>query len=133
MKHFTLTLVLLLLTLPALADAYGKALADPAAEARAVAIGDQLRCVVCQSESINDSQASMARDLRQLVREKIEDGWSDQQILDFARARYGDFILLKPPVQTNTSLLWLSPMLFAIMAGGVGVAYFRRTPKKERS
>lgn len=126
MKQFVLVLSLLLIGFPVHASSYTQPLTDPASEARAVAIGDRLRCVVCQSESINDSAASMAGDLRQLVREKIEAGWSDQQIFDFARARYGDFILLSPPVQTNTSLLWLSPMIFMILAALAGYAYFRR-------
>jgi cytochrome c-type biogenesis protein CcmH len=85
------------------------ALSDPALETRAVALGEQLRCVVCQSESINDSQADMARDMRLLVRDKIRQGWSDNQILDFARTRYGDFILLNPPLQMNTYVLWALP------------------------
>jgi cytochrome c-type biogenesis protein CcmH len=116
---------------PALAASQGEPLADPAAEARAVAIGNRLRCVVCQSESINDSQADMARDLRHLVRDKIQAGWSDRQIFDYARARYGDFILLSPPLQANTSLLWLSPLLFAVLAALAGFAFFRRRSQGE--
>jgi len=90
-------------------------LPDAVLEARAIAIGDEVRCVVCQSSSINDSQADMAADLRKLVREKIAMGWSDPQILDFLRVRYGDFILLKPPIQPNTYLLWILPALFLAM------------------
>ncbi len=93
------------------------ALDDPAQEARAKAIGDELRCVVCQSQSINDSQAEMARNMREMVRDKISAGWSDQQIYDYVRSRYGDFILLKPPVQMNTLLLWLWPVLLMGLAG----------------
>ena len=116
-------LFLVLLALPALAD---DALPDAGQEARAAAIGEQLRCVVCQSESINDSQADMARDMRLLVRDKITEGWSDQQILDFARARYGDFILLKPPVQMNTYALWGLPLVFLAIAGGLVSLLFRK-------
>ena len=126
LRRIACLICLLLIALPVFAATGGGALADPAAEARAMAIGDRLRCVVCQSESINDSQASMASDLRLLVREKIQAGWSDQQIIDYARSRYGDFILLSPPLQANTSLLWLSPLLFAVLAVLAGAAFFRR-------
>lgn len=98
-------------------------LANPAEEQRAVALGNLFRCVVCQSESINDSQADMARDLRQLVRDKIHAGWSDQQVIDYVRQRYGDFILLNPPVQQNTWLLWGAPVLFLAIAG-IGSFFF---------
>jgi len=94
---------------------------DPAIEARARILGDELRCVVCQSSSINDSQADMARDMRQLVRDKIEAGWSDQQILNYMQKRYGDFILLRPPLQANTWILWLAPWLFGLLAAGIGI------------
>jgi len=120
-------LAFLLCTLPAFAD---DALPNPQEEARAVAVGEELRCVVCQSESINDSQADMARDMRLLVREKIHQGWSDQQIFDFARARYGDFILLRPPVQTNTYMLWALPILFLTFAGCLILPLFRKRKEK---
>lgn len=92
-------------------------LPDPGQEARAVALGAELRCVVCQSESINDSQADMARDMRLLVRDKISQGWTNAQITDFIRARYGDFILLRPPFQPNTYLLWGGPLVVLVAAG----------------
>ena len=102
-------------------------LTDPAQEARAMTLGNEIRCVVCQSQSINDSQADMAYDLRQLVRDKISAGWNDRHILDYVRARYGDFILLNPPFQTNTFLLWFSPLFFIGAAAiGAGVFAFRR-------
>jgi len=119
--------VFLLLSCAALAD---DGLADPKLEARALALGEELRCVVCQSESINSSQADMARDMRLLVREKISEGWSDRKILDFAQARYGDFILLKPPVQTNTYVLWALPLLFLMIAGFIVKALFARKKNK---
>ena len=77
-----------------------------------------MRCLVCQGESIDESSATLAADLRQLVREQIAAGKSDQQIKDFLVARYGDFILMKPPVQADTWLLWLAPFL-VLGAGGV--------------
>ena len=94
-----------------------------------MALGNTFRCVVCQSESINDSQADMARDLRQLVRDKIHAGWTDQQVTDYVRTRYGDFILLKPPVQSNTLLLWGAPAVFLGLAGIGLFMTFRRGRK----
>lgn len=112
------------------AKAVETALPDPAMEQRAVALGNMFRCVVCQSESINDSQADMARDLRQLVRDKIRSGWSDQQVIGYVRQRYGDFILLNPPVQENTLLLWGAPALFLLIAAS-GACFFILRHRKE--
>ncbi len=98
----------------------GEALADPALEARAVELGSQLRCLVCQSESINDSPASLAKDLRKLVRTKLQDGMGNEAILDYIHQRYGDFVLLKPPVKAATLPLWAAP--WAIL--GVGFLIF---------
>ncbi|MCS6931859.1 MAG: cytochrome c-type biogenesis protein CcmH [Acetobacteraceae bacterium] len=92
-------------------------LPDPAQEARARAIGRELRCLVCQNESIEDSNADLARDLRLLVRERIRAGDSDAEVIAFLRARYGDFVLLRPPFTAATAALWLSPAL--ALAGGV--------------
>jgi len=96
-------------------------LKDPAQEARARAIGQELRCLVCQNQSIDDSDATLARDLRVIVRERITAGDSDQQVLDFVTARYGNYVLLKPPFQSNTYLLWFLP--FTLMALGLGLAF----------
>ena len=87
---------------------------DPAMEARARNLQRQLRCLVCQGESIDESGATLAADLRHLVRQQIADGQSDQQIKDFLVARYGDFILMKPPLQPDTWLLWLAPFLVLV-------------------
>lgn len=95
-------------------------LADPALEARARSISREIRCVVCQSESIDDSNAPLARDLRLLVRERIVAGDTDEEVSDFLVARYGDYVLLKPRVQTNTLLLWAAP-LAAAAAGAAGL------------
>lgn len=84
-------------------------LKDPVLEARARALSKQLRCMVCQNESIDDSDAPLAHDLRVLVRERIKDGDTDQQVLDFLVARYGEFVLLKPPLSWNTVALWGVP------------------------
>jgi len=84
-------------------------LADPVLEARARALSKELRCMVCQNESIDDSGAPLAHDLRVLVRERIKAGDSDQQVLDFLVARYGEFVLLKPPLSWHTVALWGLP------------------------
>ena len=99
----------------------GETFSDPALESRARHLQRQLRCLVCQGESIDESNATLAADLRRLVREQIAAGKSDEQIQDFLLARYGDFILLKPPVRPYTWLLWLAP--FLVLAGAGGVAW----------
>ena len=97
-------------------------LKDAALEARARSLSQQLRCLVCQNQSIDDSDAPLARDLRVLVRERLTAGDTDAQAMDFIVARYGTFVLLKPPVQSNTLLLWLMPLLLLAVA----VVGFRR-------
>ena len=92
---------------------------DPALEARARAIGKQLRCVVCQNQSIDDSNAELAQDFRRIVRERLAAGDSDAQVLGFMTDRYGDFVLLKPPVTTGTVVLWAGP--FAVLVIGAGL------------
>jgi cytochrome c-type biogenesis protein CcmH len=104
-----------------------EALKDPAQEARARALFKQLRCLVCQNQSIDDSDAGLARDLRIIVRERIHAGQSDPEIIAFLTARYGDFVLLKPPVKTSTLALWLTPfVLLLVGVGGIAVALRRR-------
>ncbi len=95
----------------------GEQLADPALEERAREISAGLRCLVCQNQSIDDSDAPLARDLRLLVRQRLEAGDSDQGVRDYLVARYGHFILLKPPFEVGTLLLWLTPAL-VLLAGG---------------
>ena len=91
-------------------------LQDPKLEGRAREISQRLRCVVCQNQSIDDSSAPLAKDLRVLVRERLTAGDSDSQAIAFIVARYGNFVLLKPPMQFNTLLLWLGPLLLAGLA-----------------
>jgi cytochrome c-type biogenesis protein CcmH len=125
MKPLLLALLLLFLAPMAHAVQPGEELADPALEARARAISAELRCLVCQNESIDQSDADLAHDLRVLIRERLKAGDSDQQVRDFLVRRYGDFILLKPPVKPVTYLLWFGP--FGLLAlGGIAVAVFRR-------
>jgi cytochrome c-type biogenesis protein CcmH len=95
-------------------------LADPIKEARARELSKELRCMVCQNQSIDDSDAPLARDLRLLVRERISAGDTDSQVIDFLVARYGEFVLLKPRFNPHTVLLWLLPPL-ALMGGGIAL------------
>lgn len=94
-------------------------------EARAVDIGHQLRCVVCQNQSIEESDASLAEDMRRLVRARLEAGDSNEDILNFMQERYGDFVLLKPPVQSNTYVLWFAPFT-AVFVGLIWFGLSRR-------
>jgi len=91
-------------------------LADPALEARARSISAELRCLVCQNQSIDDSNAPLARDLRLLVRERLKANDTDEQVRDYIVERYGDFVLLKPPMNAETLLLWLTPILVLLGA-----------------
>lgn len=113
-------IALLLMMVPALA-AVPETFPDPAMEARARHLQRQLRCLVCQGESIDDSSSPFADDVRHLVRQQMASGKSDQEIEDFLVARYGDFILMKPPLQPDTWLLWLAP--FGVLAAAGGVAW----------
>jgi cytochrome c-type biogenesis protein CcmH len=110
-------LIGLLSPAPLLAVQPDEMLSNPVQEARARALSRELRCMVCQNESIDDSEAPLAHDLRVLVRERIKAGDSDAQIIDFLVARYGEFVLLKPRLSWHTALLWgLPPVL--LLAGG---------------
>jgi cytochrome c-type biogenesis protein CcmH len=128
-------IVAALLSLVALAPAYAvrpdEMLADPTLEGRARAISAELRCMVCQNQSIDDSDAPLARDLRILVRERLKEGDSDSAIRAFLTARYGDFILLKPPLKFETVLLWLGPGLVLLI--GVLVIFMRRATDHRRA
>ncbi|HVO13710.1 MAG TPA: cytochrome c-type biogenesis protein [Alphaproteobacteria bacterium] len=100
----------------------GEMLKDPALEARARAITKSLRCLVCQNQSIDDSNADLARDLRLLVRQRLSAGDSDREVVDYVVSRYGDFVLLKPPLNAETLLLWFGPAL--VLAGAAAGAWF---------
>jgi cytochrome c-type biogenesis protein CcmH len=102
---------------PALALTPDELLKDPALEHRAREISAQLRCLVCQNQSIDDSDAPLAKDLRTLVREQLVQGKSDGEIMDFVVSRYGDYVLLKPPFSTSTLLLWGTPFAVLLIAG----------------
>ena len=100
---------------------YVAPLADPVLEARAKGLQKELRCLVCQGQSIDESNAPLATDLRRLIREQIQNGMTDEQIKDFLVARYGIFILMQPPVRSDTYFLWFGPALL-ILAGGAAIA-----------
>ena len=104
-------------------------MADPAKEARARNLSRELRCMVCQNQSIDDSEAPLARDIRLLVRERIAAGDSDAQVLNFLVARYGEFVLLKPRFERQTLMLWLGPPLVLFGGGAALWMYTRRRAK----
>lgn len=109
-------------------------LPDPALEARARAISEGLRCLVCQNQSIDDSEAPLAKDLRLLVRERLKAGDSDQEIVDFIVARYGEFVLLKPRFEPHTLLLWLAtPAVFLAAILLIASAHRRRKSAQEQT
>jgi cytochrome c-type biogenesis protein CcmH len=115
---------------PAAAVEPAERLSDPALEARARVLSRELRCLVCQNQSIDDSNADLAHDLRVLLRQRLVAGDTDQQVLDYVAARYGTFVLLDPPFQPATYLLWLTPPLLVLAAGGVLAIRSRRRPDR---
>ena len=125
MRALRLALLAVIVAAPAWAVQPSEMLKDPALEARARTLSAELRCLVCQNESIDDSDADLAHDIRALVRERIVKGESNAEIRAFLVSRYGDFILLKPPFETSTLLLWFSaPLVFA--AGALGIWFASR-------
>lgn len=120
-----LTALLAALSLAAASDPADR-LPDPGQEARARALFQEIRCLVCQNESIDDSEADLARDLRQIVREQIRAGRSDREIRAFLVARYGQFVLLKPPFDAGNLALWLGPFAIVLLGGGLLAARLRR-------
>lgn len=122
--RFALALLLFLTAAPALAVQPDEVMADPVMEARARDISRQLRCLVCQGEAIDESNAELAADLRRLVRARLDAGDSDGEVLAYIQQRYGDYVLMRPPLGARTLVLWLSP--FALLALG-GYIVWRRT------
>jgi cytochrome c-type biogenesis protein CcmH len=125
----TLALVALavsLLAAPAFAVQPDEILADPVLESRARTLSQELRCMVCQNQSIDDSDAPLAKDLRVLVRERLTAGDSDGQVIDFLVARYGEFVLLKPRLSWHTALLWLAPFTVFLLGAWGLIAWRRR-------
>ena len=126
MIRIVFALMLMLFSVQAaLAVLPSEMLANPQQEARARSISSNLRCLVCQNQTIDDSSADLARDLRLIVRERIVAGDSDAQVMEYVVARYGNYVLLKPPFQMDTALLWLLPFAALIMALAVAYATLR--------
>jgi cytochrome c-type biogenesis protein CcmH len=126
MRHLLVIALLTLLAVPrAAAVQPDEILSDPALETRARALSKELRCMVCQNQSIDDSDAPLAHDLRMLVRERLQAGESDQQVIDFLVARYGEFVLLRPQFSWRTALLWFGPAMILII-GAYGVLVLAR-------
>jgi cytochrome c-type biogenesis protein CcmH len=124
-------LILLFCLLPTFSHA-GEAkdlAADPVLEKRMIGLAENLRCLVCQNESLASSHAELAEDLRREVREQMAQGKSDQEIIDYLVARYGDFVLYKPPVKSYTVLLWFGP--FAMLLIGAGVLVFQLRKRRK--
>jgi cytochrome c-type biogenesis protein CcmH len=134
MRWLFLIVLFTLTTVPAFAVEPDEMLSDPALEVRARALSKELRCMVCQNQSIDDSEAPLARDLRILVRERLQAGDSDWQVIDFLVARYGEFVLLRPRFSWHTALLWFGPATMLIVgACGVFVLARRYRPNFPRT
>lgn len=122
-KTFKALVLVLMLCNPAFGREAAPAMEDPVLEQRVLAISSELRCLVCQNQTIADSNAPLAIDLKNQVREKLKQGQSNSQILDFMVARYGDFVLYRPPFKASTVVLWLGPLL--LLAVGIFVLFHR--------
>ena len=122
----TTLLLLLLFASPALALQPDEILQDNVLEERARVISKELRCLVCQNQSIDDSDAPLARDLRLLVRERLQTGESDDEVIKFVVDRYGDFVLLRPPVKASTLALWISPVVLLLLGIFIFLTWFRK-------
>jgi cytochrome c-type biogenesis protein CcmH len=129
MKRFLF--FLFLLTAPCLAAPVEDTFSDPVMEARARNLQRELRCLVCQGESIDESRAPLAGELRHLVRQQMAQGRSDAEIEEYLTARYGNFILMKPPVQADTLFLWAAPFLVLIVAAGVVIFVVSKARKAD--
>ena len=126
MKRFLITATIVLLSTTVLAVQPGERLADPVKEARAREVSQALRCVVCQNETIDDSEAELAKDMRILVRERISAGDSNEQVISYMVQRYGDFVLLKPRMTADTMALWFGPFVLLIVGAFVVARRLRR-------
>lgn len=133
MRKLIIALALLLAIPHAFAVEPSEVLDDPVLEARARVISHGLRCVVCQNQSIDGSNADLARDMRVLVRDRLKAGDSNQQVLDYMVSRYGDFVLLDPPFKVSTYALWLGPELIIGFGLFVVVMFYRRRSASEKA
>ena len=128
MKAWPSVIIILIFPLAALAVDPDEILKNPDLEKRARIVSKGLRCVVCQNQSIDDSDARLARDLRILVRERIIAGDTNNQVIDYVVSRYGDFVLLRPPVKGSTFVLWFGPLVITLI-GLIGLILFFRRQK----
>ncbi|MDQ0454266.1 cytochrome c-type biogenesis protein CcmH [Rhizobium paknamense] len=128
-----MALLFLSLARPVFAVNPDEVLSDPALEARARHLSAQLRCMVCQNQSIDDSNAELAKDLRLLVRERIVKGDSDEQVMDYLVSRYGQFVLLKPRMSSETLVLWGAPGVLLVIGAVAAVLYVRRGAGRKRA
>ena len=126
MKHFLVLVFMLCASALLLAREAAPLAEDEAVEQRLVAISEEMRCLVCQNESLAGSHAELAQDLRQEIRKMIKQGKSNQEIMDFMVTRYGDFVRYRPPLKSTTYLLWFGPFLFLAIGIIALVAYLRR-------
>ncbi|MCE7997417.1 MAG: cytochrome c-type biogenesis protein CcmH [Rhodobiaceae bacterium] len=125
MIRLTVLLVMLLFANPAAAVDPGERLDDPVLEERARGLSQELRCLVCQNQSIDDSDAPLAKDLRVLVRDRLKEGDTDAEVLSYIVDRYGEFVLLRPPLRAGTVLLWLAPFIVLIVGIASVLVYVR--------
>lgn len=132
-KTSVITVAVLLMISNAIAVLPDEVLKDPTLEARARVISQDLRCLVCQNQSIDDSNATLAKDLRIIVRERLTAGDTNKQVFDYVVSRYGNYVLLDPPFQADTYLLWASPFLMLAIALGVAFFYLKRRPELEQA
>ena len=130
-RGFLTSLFLFALAFAAQAVMPDEMLKDPVLESRAREISQNLRCLVCQNQSIDDSNAPLAKDLRVIVRERLTAGDSNEQVVGYVVQRYGNYVLLKPPFQGDTALLWLLPFILMVLALGAAWAYLKQQPAPE--
>ncbi len=131
MKRVAAILLALCVAFPVLAVEPDEILDDPALEARARALSEDLRCLVCRNENIDESNAELARDLRILVRERLVLGDTDDEVIEFVVARYGEYVLLNPRATGSSLILWLSGPLMLLLGGGVAIWTLRRRPSEQ--
>jgi len=130
MMRLVVLLVVLALASPAAAVDPGESLDDPVLEERATGLSQELRCMVCQNQSIDDSDAPLAKDLRVLVRDRLKEGDTDAEVLSYIVDRYGEFVLLRPPLRAGTVLLWIAPFV-VLLAGIASVLVYVRSRRPE--
>ena len=123
---------LMSLSAPGLAVQPDEVLDDPVLEERARAISQDLRCVVCQNENIDNSNAPLARDLRIVVRERLVEGDSDEEVLDYVVSRYGEFVLFRPRFEGRNLVLWFTPLFAVLLGAGLLIVFFRNASEAQR-